>query len=132
MKLDQLPEGIPEEELLQIFIQAARSNIEAMAAALEEKTSAGAFPDLATLHRVSHNLKGSAYQFGFQELAELALQVEQLAFRLLSSGASLHEDVRAILREAMNEMNAMVEEIVRGEPIHTAKDCCRRLQASGS
>jgi chemotaxis protein histidine kinase CheA len=128
MKSDQLPEGIPEEELIRIYVTAARANLSTMTEALERLSSENSFPDLATLHRLSHNLKGSSRQFGFQEPAGVACGMEAFAAQVLQGDGSVTEEDRGLLREAIACLAEMVGQIEEDRPNADPSALCRRLQ----
>jgi len=127
MRLDQLPEGVPEGELVEIFVEASKANIAQMRAALEALGAGPSFPDLATLHRVSHNMKGSSYQFGFPAAGDVAYAMERMTSRMLQQGGSVRGADRSLLLEAVGEIERLLGEIAAGGPLHDTADLCRRL-----
>jgi chemotaxis protein histidine kinase CheA len=132
MKSEQLPEGIPTEDLIRIYASAARSNLSAMNEALDHLGSGSPFPELSTVHRLSHNLKGSSDQFGFQEPAVLAGSIEAFAARALEGGNALPEEDCRLLRQAIENLAEMITLIETDQPLPDPSALSERLRQGRS
>ncbi len=60
------------EELIPLFLENTRKELEAMKNALEEE-------DFETLRRLGHSTKGAAFGYGFEGMGNIGLKMEDAA-----------------------------------------------------
>ena len=78
----RLPEGIPEQFLLDLFVRSGGTRCGGGRSA-RRWAETGSEAELADVRRLAHNLKGSSFQLGFDEVAHLASALELFAGELL-------------------------------------------------
>lgn len=90
------------DDLKQFYRSALNTRIEALetAATTMDADPAGA---LATIRRLAHSLRGSGTTYGYPEITEAAIRVEEAE----------PEDVPPLLRELVKTMKAVVAESAR-------------------
>lgn len=90
------------DDLKQFYRSALNTRIEALetAATTMDADPAGA---LATIRRLAHSLRGSGTTYGYPEITEAAIRVEEAE----------PEDVPPLLRELVKTMKAVVAESTR-------------------
>ena len=99
--LHQLSEGNTEFELelLQMFVEDARTQLEALAVAIAAK-------DFQQVTRVAHHLKGASGNVGATAMQLLAEKLEQLAHQQQFGGAT---DLLADLAQFLHRLQAFLE-----------------------
>ncbi len=90
------------DDLKQFFLSALSTRTEALetAATTMDADPAGA---LATIRRLAHSLRGSGATYGYPEITEAAMRVEEAE----------PEDVPPLLRELVRTMKGIVAEATR-------------------
>lgn len=86
------------QELLVIFLQDARMNLEKSRTALERN-------DLTGLSRTAHTLKGMLRNLAMGSVAEIAAVLEKAA------GAGLRKESEALLMQLTNELGEILPEV---------------------
>ncbi len=104
-------------EMREIFVEEAREVVSDARAAIERlMTSPDNLPDMTTVRRAFHTLKGSSRMIGLREFGEAAWSCEQLYNARLASEARLDAPLREFTAEALVYMGDWVEAIASGTP----------------
>lgn len=129
MLRDQLPDEIPTEELLRIYLTTGRENLTVMSEAVQSLGLGANDTSLAVLQRLSHNMKGSSYQFGFPEPGHVAAGIELLIAQLLQTARPLLKEDLSTLAEGLACLKNLLESLEKGAPLGDSSAVCARLQA---
>lgn len=105
-------EDVDRDTLRRLFFEEAEEGLLAMEealVALERGQARG--EDLRVLFRVAHTLKGNAASLGFDELAEVTHQLEDVLERLRSGALEVNRAVVDVLLASVDLLRAMVLEV---------------------
>ncbi len=106
---------IEEDDLRDIFLEEAREVMQngfAAIAALEAEPRA--LPELTTLRRAFHTLKGSSRMVGLTEFGEAAWSLEQVLNTWLADQKPATEELRHLGSEALQGFGRWIEDITAG------------------
>ena len=112
-----------DPELLEIFIEEAREEVAKIAGRfpLWERSS-GDEAALLAMRRSFHTLKGSGRMVGARVLADLAWAIENLLNRLLDGTLERSAAIVSAVRESVEQIPQLVEQLAAGEPALAAID----------
>jgi len=82
----RLPEGVPADVLLGVYLRSGHDTLDRLAEAVHRAREAGGEAALAEVRRLSHNFKGASCQLGFDEVGRLAAALEQYSAECLRGG----------------------------------------------
>ncbi|MDB5957544.1 Hpt domain-containing protein [Ramlibacter sp.] len=101
-----------DDELLQIFLEEARevvaNGLAALQALADEPKN---LPEMTTLRRAFHTLKGSSRMVGLNEFGEAAWSLEQVLNTWLADQKSAGADMRTLCVEAMQGFGRWTDDI---------------------
>jgi chemotaxis protein histidine kinase CheA len=123
----RLPEGIPEQVLLDLFHRSGTDTLERARSALRRWADSGSEPDLADSRRLAHNLKGSSCQLGFEEFSGLAAALEAMLSAFLRGQRQATSAAIVLAEEAINLLVAALEAIVAGKETPGLAEMTTRL-----
>jgi chemosensory pili system protein ChpA (sensor histidine kinase/response regulator) len=104
-------------EMREIFVEEAREVVSDAQAAVERlMATPDNLPDMTTVRRAFHTLKGSSRMIGLREFGEAAWSCEQLYNARLASEARLDAPLREFTAEALTYLGDWVEAIASGTP----------------
>jgi len=104
-------------EMREIFVEEAREVVSDAQAAVERlMATPDNLPDMTTVRRAFHTLKGSSRMIGLREFGEAAWSCEQLYNARLASEARLDAPLRELTAEALAYLGDWVEAIAAGTP----------------
>jgi chemosensory pili system protein ChpA (sensor histidine kinase/response regulator) len=104
-------------EMREIFVEEAREVVSDAQAAVERLMAApDNLPDMTTVRRAFHTLKGSSRMIGLRDFGEAAWSCEQLYNARLASEARLDAPLRELTAEALAYLGDWVEAIAAGTP----------------
>ena len=104
-------------EMREIFVEEAREVVSDAQAAVERLMAApDNLPDMTTVRRAFHTLKGSSRMIGLRDFGEAAWSCEQLYNARLASEARLDAPLRGLTAEALAYLGDWVEAIAAGTP----------------
>jgi chemosensory pili system protein ChpA (sensor histidine kinase/response regulator) len=117
-----------DEELLEVFIEEAREEIEAVGRMFPLWVENPADQEsLVRVRRAFHTLKGSGRMVGAMALGEFAWSVENLLNRVIEGTRERSPGMISVLREAVDALPALVDAVERREALPEGTD---RLVAS--
>jgi chemotaxis protein histidine kinase CheA len=125
----RLPEGIPEQFLLDLFVRSGRDTLQRMREALRHWTDVGNEAQLADLRRLAHNLKGASLQLGFEDVARLASALERFTSRLLSCRRPGNPEELALMEAGADLAAAALDAVAAAAPIPDLTALTERLEA---
>jgi chemosensory pili system protein ChpA (sensor histidine kinase/response regulator) len=106
-----------DAEFLQLFVEEARENVERLRALFpqweQNPLDAEALRDL---RRAFHTLKGSGRMVGARRVGEFSWSIESLLNRVISLTLPRSPEIVAVVREAVEAMPQLIDEIDGGEP----------------
>jgi chemosensory pili system protein ChpA (sensor histidine kinase/response regulator) len=106
-----------DPELITVFLEEAREEAEKIRKALPAWDQDPSLDDaLSTARRAFHTLKGSGRVVGATALAEFAWSVENLMNRLLDRTQTRSPPILAVLREAVEVVPQLIEQLESGKP----------------
>ena len=104
-------------EMREIFVEEAREVVSDAQAAVERLLATpDNLPDMTTVRRAFHTLKGSSRMIGLRDFGEAAWSCEQLYNARLASEARLDAPLRELTAEALAYLGDWVEAIAAGTP----------------
>lgn len=125
----RLPEGIPEQFLLDLYVRSGRDTVARMREALRHWTQTGSEADLADARRMAHNLKGSSCQLGFDDVAHFAGALELYVGGLLRRRRAGDPGELALLDAAADLAISVLDAIEKTAAIPDLEDITGRLEA---
>ncbi len=125
----RLPEGIPEQFLLDLFIRSGGETVARMRVALQEWTGTGSETALADVRRYAHNLKGASLQLGFDEVARLTSGLERCVSSLLRQQRPGRPEELELLAAAVESAAAALEALASANPLPDLKAVTERLES---
>jgi chemosensory pili system protein ChpA (sensor histidine kinase/response regulator) len=115
--LRPLPADV-DPELLQVFIEEAREEVEKISRFFPEwERNVAELEALRTVRRSFHTLKGSGRMVGASDLAEFAWSIENLLNRILDGTLERSPPVASTLREAVAVAPLLVEHLAGGPAV---------------
>jgi hypothetical protein len=126
---DQLPEDIPAEELMRVFVGATTISLEKIAEAYRSIEKGDSQLGVPLLRRLSHNLKGSSYQFGFTELGVVSSHLEALTENLLGRLERISSEDHTALAAGVECLHRLFHSLATGEPPPDSGPVCRMLES---
>ncbi len=106
-----------DAEMREIFVEEAREVVADAQAAIERLEAApDNLPDMTTVRRAFHTLKGSSRMIGLKDFGEAAWSCEQLYNARLAADARLDGPLRELTTEALAYLGSWVEAIAAGQP----------------
>jgi len=107
----------PDPELLEVFIEEAHEEIDAIGRMFPLWAENPADREsLVRVRRAFHTLKGSGRMVGAMALGEFAWSVEDLLNRVLDGTRERNPEMLAVLRETVDRLPGMVDAVERHEP----------------
>jgi chemosensory pili system protein ChpA (sensor histidine kinase/response regulator) len=109
------PRPAADPELLALFVEEARENVERLAALFPQwEQNAQDAESLRDLRRAFHTLKGSGRMVGAQRIGEFSWSIESLLNRVISQTLLRSPEIVAVIRDAVAAMPQLVDEIDGG------------------
>ena len=106
-----------DAEMREIFVEEAREVVADAQAAVERLAQApDNLPDMTTVRRAFHTLKGSSRMIGLKDFGEAAWACEQLFNARLATEARMDPPLREFSTEALAYLGSWVEAIASGTP----------------
>lgn len=106
-----------DPEFLQLFVEEARENVERLSQLFpqweQNPLDAEALRDL---RRAFHTLKGSGRMVGAHRVGEFSWSVESMLNRVISQTLPRSPEIVAVVREAVQAMPQLIDEIDGGSP----------------
>jgi chemotaxis protein histidine kinase CheA len=125
----RLPEGIPEQFLLDLYVRSGRDTVVRMREAIRHWTQDGSEADLADARRMAHNLKGSSCQLGFEGVARFAGALELYVTGLLRRRRAGEPEEVGLLEAAADLAMSVLDAIERTAAIPDLEGITTRLAA---
>jgi chemotaxis protein histidine kinase CheA len=131
MRMDpaRLPEGIPEQLLLDLFVRSGRDTLRRLREALRQWAEVGSEAGLADVRRLAHNLKGASLQLGFDDVGRLTSALERFAGELLRRRRPGHPEELALMEAAADLAAAVLDAIAADAPTPDLTGMTERLEA---
>ncbi|MDP3131477.1 MAG: Hpt domain-containing protein, partial [Burkholderiaceae bacterium] len=112
--VSSVPQEPIEDDLLDIFLEEARDVIQAgWAASAALGAAPHSMPDMTTLRRAFHTLKGSSRMVGLTEFGEAAWAMEQLMNGWLAESKPASADLCKLCSESLERLGQWVEDIAQ-------------------
>ncbi|MFM7506259.1 MAG: Hpt domain-containing protein, partial [Rubrivivax sp.] len=106
-----------DAEMREIFVEEAREVVAEARAAVERLAATpDNLPDMTTVRRAFHTLKGSSRMIGLKDFGEAAWSCEQLFNARLATDPRMDEPLRELSAEALAYLGDWVEAIAGGAP----------------
>jgi chemotaxis protein histidine kinase CheA len=125
----RLPEGIPEQFLLELFVRSGGDGLRRMRQALGRWSETGSEAELVDVGRLAHNLKGSSCQLGFDEVAHLAGALELYTGELQRRRRPGDAEELALIETAISLAINALDAIATAAPIPDLAGVTERLEA---
>jgi chemotaxis protein histidine kinase CheA len=131
MQMDpaRLPEGIPEQLLLDLYVRSGGDTLQRMREALRNWAETGSEAGLADVRRLAHNLKGASLQLGFDDVARLTGALERFAGELLRRRRPGDPAELALIEAAADLAASVFAAIAAAAPIPDLTGVTERLEA---
>ncbi|MFN9006789.1 MAG: Hpt domain-containing protein [Betaproteobacteria bacterium] len=110
--------GLEEDaEMREIFVEEAREVVADARAAVERLAATpDSLPDMTTVRRAFHTLKGSSRMIGLKDFGEAAWSCEQLFNARLAADPRMDDPLRELSAQALAYLGDWVEAIAGGTP----------------
>jgi chemosensory pili system protein ChpA (sensor histidine kinase/response regulator) len=116
-----------DAEMREIFVEEAREVVAEARDAVERLALAPSnLPDMTTVRRAFHTLKGSSRMIGLKDFGEASWSCEQLFNARLAADARMDEPLREFSAEALVYLGDWVEAIAAGTPRGHESDAVAR------
>jgi chemotaxis protein histidine kinase CheA len=126
----QLPEGIPEQVLLDLYVRSGGETLRRMREALAHWAESGSEAGLADVRRLAHNLKGASLQLGFSEVARLTSALERFAAELLRRRRGGDPEEVALLKSGVDTAASALDAVAKGEGMPDLEGITKLLEAT--
>jgi HPt (histidine-containing phosphotransfer) domain-containing protein len=127
MNTNRLPDDVPIEEVLAVYLDSARSALRQIRQGLDVPRKEDIAPSLPLIHRLAHNLKGASLQLGLPEIGDLAQAVERLSGHLQLR--KIEREDHDLLKDAAERLWEQVKELASGGRVADWNGLCRRMEA---
>ncbi|MDJ0928889.1 MAG: Hpt domain-containing protein [Gammaproteobacteria bacterium] len=111
-------EDRPDPEIIELFIEEAREEIEAISRNLPAWQESPADSDaLISVRRSFHTLKGSGRMVGAMLIGEFSWSIENLLNRVINKTLDTNDEILALLNEAVDALPQLLEQLEVGSPV---------------
>ncbi|MCM2312318.1 MAG: Hpt domain-containing protein, partial [Steroidobacteraceae bacterium] len=108
---------LADPEFVQLFVEEARENVARLQSLFPQWEQNPLDTDaLREVRRVFHTLKGSGRMVGARRISEFSWSIESLLNRVISQTLARSPDIVAIVRESVEVLPALVDELEQGAP----------------
>ena len=108
------------EEYKEMFIAESRENLDSLNQALLELENKPDEKDILNdIFRNAHTLKGMSATMGYEEIADLSHNMENLLDKMRQGAISVTSDIIDILFECLDNLEAMINSVTEGQEIQT-------------
>lgn len=122
-----------EQAYLQLFVEESREHLQQMNALLLQLEGDPDNVDLLKeLFRSAHTLKGMSATMGFEDMAELTHELENVMQQLRDGETALTDAIMDVLFQVVDRLERMVEQAANGEPMEAIDDVLEKLLGKAS
>ncbi|MCG5510804.1 hybrid sensor histidine kinase/response regulator [Ectothiorhodospira lacustris] len=120
----------PDPELVELFLEEAVDILHAADASLDLWSESLGDPEpVQAFQRQLHTLKGGARMAGMTPIGDLSHALESLMIALTEGGRAPEAPMIEVARQALDQLNTMVEQARQGGPVEAVPRLVARLQA---
>lgn len=118
-----------DQTYLQMFVEEGREHVQRMnASLLQLENEPQNIEPIQELFRSAHTLKGMAATMGFEDMAELTHELENLLQKGREGELKLTDDLMDLLFQGVDHLERMVEQAAAGEEMDDVDELLARLR----